>query len=179
SPQGVAVDNAGNIYVADTGNHRIQKFDASGKFISNWSASGVGDNGTILQSDNTTSPKTTPAKNDFDGDGKSDILWQNSKTGDVDIWLMNGKIINGGGFAVNGLPSDWVIKGIGDFNGDGKADVLLQNSNGDVYIWLMNGTKIVSSDYAQRGMPKEWVIRGVGDFNGDGKADILWQNTRW
>ena len=33
SPRGIAVDTKGNIYVADTGNARIQKFDADGKFI--------------------------------------------------------------------------------------------------------------------------------------------------
>ena len=27
---------------------------------------------------------------DFNGDGKSDILWQNSATGQRSIWLMNG-----------------------------------------------------------------------------------------
>ena len=27
---------------------------------------------------------------DFDGDGKSDILWRNGATGDNSIWLMNG-----------------------------------------------------------------------------------------
>jgi tripartite motif-containing protein 71 len=35
-PWGVAVDAAGNVYVADTGNHRIQKFDSSGKFLAQW-----------------------------------------------------------------------------------------------------------------------------------------------
>lgn len=33
-PRGIAVDEKGNFYVADTGNNRIQKFDADGKFIS-------------------------------------------------------------------------------------------------------------------------------------------------
>jgi len=33
SPNGVAVDSSGNIYVADTGNARIQKFDSNGNFI--------------------------------------------------------------------------------------------------------------------------------------------------
>ncbi|OGO12506.1 MAG: hypothetical protein A2Y53_01865 [Chloroflexi bacterium RBG_16_47_49] len=36
SPQGVAVDALGNVYVADTINNRIQKFDASGVFISTY-----------------------------------------------------------------------------------------------------------------------------------------------
>jgi len=32
-PRGVAVDQDGNIYVAEMGNHRIQKFDSSGNFL--------------------------------------------------------------------------------------------------------------------------------------------------
>ena len=32
-PYGVAVDTADNVYVADTYNHRIQKFDSEGNFI--------------------------------------------------------------------------------------------------------------------------------------------------
>lgn len=35
-PWGIAVDGEGNIYVADTWNHRIQKFDRDGQFITMW-----------------------------------------------------------------------------------------------------------------------------------------------
>ncbi|MBF6614202.1 MAG: SMP-30/gluconolactonase/LRE family protein [Chloroflexi bacterium] len=35
-PGGVAVDAQGSVYVADTWNHRIQKFDNNGKFITQW-----------------------------------------------------------------------------------------------------------------------------------------------
>ena len=35
-PIGVAVDTQGNIYVADTDNHAIQKFDKEGKFLARW-----------------------------------------------------------------------------------------------------------------------------------------------
>ncbi len=37
---GLAVDPAGNVYVADTWNHRIQKFDANGKFLTMWGTNG-------------------------------------------------------------------------------------------------------------------------------------------
>ena len=32
-PKGIAVDSLGNVYVADTYNHRIQKFGPDGSFI--------------------------------------------------------------------------------------------------------------------------------------------------
>lgn len=35
-PRGVAFDKQGNLYVADTGNHRVQKFDPSGNPIGSW-----------------------------------------------------------------------------------------------------------------------------------------------
>ena len=41
-PFGVATDGSGNVYVADTFNHRIQKFDASGTFLTTWGSQGSG-----------------------------------------------------------------------------------------------------------------------------------------
>jgi hypothetical protein len=40
---GVATDSLGNVYVADTLNHRIQKFSASGTFLAKWGTLGSGD----------------------------------------------------------------------------------------------------------------------------------------
>ena len=37
----ISVDYLGNIYVADTGNHRIQKFNNEGKFITKWGREGI------------------------------------------------------------------------------------------------------------------------------------------
>ncbi len=42
-PFDVAVDDQGNVFVADTYNHRIQKFDANGNFITAWGSKGDGD----------------------------------------------------------------------------------------------------------------------------------------
>jgi len=44
SPRGVAMDDDGNTYVADTGNDRVVKFDAEGKFVVAWGGAGA-DNG--------------------------------------------------------------------------------------------------------------------------------------
>ncbi len=43
SPWGIAVDGAGDVYVSDTGNHRIEKFDKEGNFITQWGGYGNGD----------------------------------------------------------------------------------------------------------------------------------------
>jgi hypothetical protein len=42
-PWGIAIDNSGNIYVADAGNARIQKFTSGATFITNWGSPGSGD----------------------------------------------------------------------------------------------------------------------------------------
>jgi len=47
-PCGVATDGAGNIYVADTYNNRIQVFDSSGTFIKTWGQKGSG-NGALAR----------------------------------------------------------------------------------------------------------------------------------
>jgi len=41
-PRGVAADSIGNFYVADTGNHRVQKFDSDGAFIFSYGVFGKG-----------------------------------------------------------------------------------------------------------------------------------------
>ena len=41
-PYGVAVDSAGNAYVADTYNYRIQKFDGEGNLLTTWGSFGAG-----------------------------------------------------------------------------------------------------------------------------------------
>jgi len=44
-PWGIAIDMDGNILVADTWNHRIQKSDSEGKFLLQWGVSGLAGDG--------------------------------------------------------------------------------------------------------------------------------------
>ncbi|MEN6341342.1 MAG: SMP-30/gluconolactonase/LRE family protein [Methanospirillum sp.] len=42
-PKGIAVDDADDVYVADTFNHRIVKFTSNGTFVTTWGSHGSGD----------------------------------------------------------------------------------------------------------------------------------------
>lgn len=42
-PQGIALDSSGNVYVADAGNNRVEKFDPAGNFMSIIGSGGSGD----------------------------------------------------------------------------------------------------------------------------------------
>ena len=120
---------------------------------------------------NVTISKSLSVTHDFNGDGRSDILWRDS-AGDVGMWLMNGgQILLGAAF--NAVATNWSIVGQRDFNGDGKSDILWRDTVGDVGMWLMNGTQIVQGG-SFSSIPLNWSVAGTGDFNGDGKADILW-----
>jgi hypothetical protein len=39
---GIAVDSSANVYVADLGNSRVEKFDSNGAFIAQWGSAGIG-----------------------------------------------------------------------------------------------------------------------------------------
>jgi FG-GAP-like repeat len=120
-------------------------------------------------------PGTTPARNDFNGDGDSDLLLQNTGNGNVMIDLMNGTTIASSTTFNLAGATNWHVMGTGDFNGDGKADVIWQNTDGTPAIWLMNGTTITSAiDLPNPGAA--WHVIGTGDFNKDGMSDVLFQN---
>jgi hypothetical protein len=118
---------------------------------------------------------------DFNGDGKSDIVWRNTN-GDTAIWLMTTQpgsppvlqVLSQFDYGI--VDTIWTIVGQRDFNGDGMADLLWSNTNGDNSIWLMNGLQ-VSQIVDLGNVGNNWYIVGTGDFNGDGASDILWRNT--
>ena len=115
---------------------------------------------------------------DFDGDGKADILWRNSATGEDYIYLMNGTAVAGEGFLPTVADQSWQVAGVGDFDGDGKADIVWRNSaTGENYMYFMNGATVRAEGFVRQVADPSWKIAGVGDFDGDGKADIVWRNS--
>src|SRR5437773_10390413 len=80
------------------------------------------------------------ATGDFDGDGKSDLLWRNSATGENTIWFMNGAAISGGASIAPMADLNWSIAGVADFDGDGKSDILARNgATGEPNVVLVRG----------------------------------------
>ena len=116
---------------------------------------------------------------DFDGDGRADILWRNSSTGENYIYLLNGTSIVGEGFIRTVADQSWQVAGIGDFDGDGKDDILWRNIvSGENYLYPMAGTSIKPTEgYLRAVADPAWRVAGIGDFDGDGKSDILWRNS--
>lgn len=91
APDGIGLDQQGNLYVSDGGNSRIQKLDSQGKLITLWGSNGAEDgqlfcklcglavdqqgNVFITDTDNSRVQK-------FDGNGKFLLKWGSPGSGD-------------------------------------------------------------------------------------------------
>ncbi len=119
---------------------------------------------------------------DFDQDGNTDILWQNVKTGDLYVWIMDrltqtsrSKYLTPSKVA----DTQWQVRAAGDFNGDGRPDILWQHmKSGYLYVWIMQGLNQQGGQYLTPNLVSDtsWQVRTVADFNKDGKPDLLWQH---
>ena len=117
---------------------------------------------------------TTAVRNDFDGDGKSDILWHNNQDGRNTIWKSGNSATGQAVTTVTNLA--WIVAGVADFDGDGKSDILWHNNqDGRNTIWKSGNS---ATQQATTGVTNlDWKVVGTGDFDGDGKSDILWHNA--
>ena len=124
----------------------------------------------------TVSAAVLPVARDFNFDGHSDILWQDTD-GQSAIWETSGTSVIGGGLAGANPGPSWLVKGSGDFNGDGYSDILWQDTGGPAAVWELNGTSLIGGGLTGANPGASWRVVESGDFNGDGYSDILWQDT--
>ena len=85
---------------------------------------------------------------DFNSDGIDDLFWYDTKTGKVDVAMLNGSgaYLNTQWLAKvcgpsDGCSTDWKPAGMADVNQDGTGDLLWKNATtGELQAWLLNGT---------------------------------------
>ncbi|ALN62940.1 FG-GAP repeat family protein [Lysobacter antibioticus] len=116
----------------------------------------------------------TSVHNDVNGDGRSDILWNNLEMQRFDWWKMNGSSRDDVGSQF--IAKQYWVSATGDFNGDGRSDLFWRDSN-TLWVWQAetNGSFSIHfvADYPRSG---NWQIKGARDLNNDGFADIIWMN---
>ena len=118
------------------------------------------------------------ASHDFSGNGKADILWQNT-----DGTAACGHERHQRLRRRERRPSIPVRPGtpIGPATSTATARPTScgRTTTARPAMWLMNGTNVrVGGDVGRSIRDRPGTSIGAGDFNGDGKADILWQNAR-
>lgn len=88
---------------------------------------------------------------DFDGDGRTDLVWRHATLGIVTIWQMDGaerietfRVLEAGRAA-------WRPVSAPDLDGDGRADLLWRHQlSGDVRAWRMDGFTVAESAFLRR-----------------------------
>jgi len=124
----------------------------------------------------TIVPTGIYVRNDVDGNGASDLLWQNPGIRQFAFWRMTSASI-ASTKTFTDITSGYTIAATGDFNHDGRADVVWNNaSQRQLYIWFATVSGGFNAKYVSS-YPAGWNIVGAGDVDADGKSDILWQNV--
>lgn len=101
SPTGIAIDKDGNLYVADTDNHSIQKFDKDGRFLARWGDEPSPEEGKfyyprgltidpqgdlyVADSGNNRVQKFDAEGNLMDAWGKFGFAWRGAEMGQFDV----------------------------------------------------------------------------------------------
>jgi sugar lactone lactonase YvrE len=165
--QGIAFDNAGNLYITDTSNHRIRKISPSGvvtTFVGSGTAGNVNDTGTAAQ-------VSSPQDIDIDSGG---ILYV-ADSGNDAIRTID----------ASGLVNDLIDNGTGDATGRGwqarfdePVSIAADRNNNLLYVMDKNNNRIKKIDLGASWLfSTSYCTNFVGDGN-SGHIDATGTSAR-
>jgi hypothetical protein len=179
-PQGVATDSAGNVYVTDTSNHRIQKFDAQGNFLTKWGSRGSNDGQFYypqgVATDSAGNVYVADTSNHriqkFDAQGNFQTKWGSRGSNDGQFNFPKGVATDSAGnvyvvepnriqkFDTNGtFLSKWGSSGVGDGQFYSPYGVATDSADN---VYVVEPNRIQKFDTNGTFLSK-WGSSGVGD----------------
>ena len=196
SPSGVALDNAGNVYIADYNNHRIRKVDGSGN-ISTFAGTGTrgfsGDGGaaTAARLNIPTNVAVDDAGNVYIADSRNDRIRKVDGSGNISTFAgMEAQGYNGDGGAATAarlsLPLGVAVDDAGNvYIADwGNYRIRKVDGSGNISTFAGTGTAGYSGDggaatAAQLRAPTGVAVDGSGNvYIGDAWNDRIRKVTR-
>jgi streptogramin lyase len=165
-PYGVAVDASGNVYVAEEGNHRVQKFDSTGSFVTKWGTYGSGD-------DELNSPAGVAV------DSSGQVYVADAANNRIQKFDSNGTSLLMWGWGVDDGSSEFQtctsgcqsgISGAGDGQFDDPIGVWV-DASGIVYVAGQYNHRIQKFDSTGTFLGK-WGTYGSGDGQLDNPFDV-------
>jgi hypothetical protein len=120
---------------------------------------------------------------DFDGDGRSDLAFQNMTQGDSGEVLMWKSMQPSSQSLIRSVRTVWNVEAVGDLDGDGIGDLvwrfrgldpLRPGDTGVSYVWFLGADGKVAQVKKRGGASLDWTLLGAADLNGDGAADMVY-----
>jgi len=121
------------------------------------------------------------ASDDFDGDGKADLLLRNTADGRWLLYLLDSQTVMSQGILAMSTDTTNTVIGTGDFNNDGRNDLLLRRADGSWLMYQLDGLSAPVEGMPAMTSNLAFTVQSLADFNGDGNTDVLLRRNdgRW
>ena len=137
--------------------------------IAHWQIKADADDSSAYQIEGGGLFNTQPTKidwqlvgmRDFNGDGNSDLFFQNQEDGKMAVWYLDESRNLQGAAALSAQTNDtdWQVRGFGDWNGDGNTDIAIQHADtGAIALWNLNGVNVLSQHDLSAQSGADWQL---------------------
>jgi hypothetical protein len=111
---------------------------------------------------------------DANGDGRSDIVWQDESSGQVAVWEMNGNNVIGGGLVGQAPGAGWSLQDVLQTSPGFYLLTFQNKSAGEAAIWEANGTTVTGGSVQP--FPVSETVMG-SSLNSAGSLSSYFEDT--